>query len=108
MSLVDELKTVIEGEVDDSQSTLDTYSTDASLFKVMPRVVVRPKDAQDIQALVRFVSKKRSEGEDVSLTPRAAGTDMSGGPLTESIVVDMLPYFNHTMEVISEPGGETG
>ena len=109
MSLVDELETVIEGEVDGSDATLDAYSTDASLFRVKPEVVVRPKDTQDIQALVRFVSKEREKGRDISLTARAAGTDMSGGPLTESIVVDMLAHFNSVIEIgedyaVVEPG----
>lgn len=109
MTLSDELRTVIEGEVDDSPWTLEAYSTDASLFKVKPAVVVRPKHIRDIQALVQFVSKEKKKGRDLSLTPRAAGTDMSGGPLTEGIVVDMLPGFNRILEIgdnyaVVEPG----
>ena len=109
MDLVQELKQILEGEVDDSTKTREAYSRDASLFRVVPQVVVRPKHTQDVQALVRFVSEKRKNGEDISLTARAAGTDMSGGPLTPSIVVDMLPHFNRTIEVgsdyaIVEPG----
>lgn len=109
MALVDELRTVIEGEVDASDKTREAYSTDASLFKVTPEVVVRPRDTQDVQALVRFVAKEREKGREISLTARAAGTDMSGGPLTESIVVDMLPHFNRILEVgddyaVVEPG----
>ena len=109
MDLVQELKQILEGEVDDSTKTREAYSRDASLFRVVPQVVVRPKHTQDVQALVRFVSEKRKNGEDISLTARAAGTDMSGGPLTPSIVVDMLPHFNRTIEVgrdyaIVDPG----
>ena len=40
--------------------------------------------------------------EGVNLTARSAGTDMSGGPLTESVVVEFTKYFNHIKEVVEE------
>ncbi|HEY4473878.1 MAG TPA: FAD-binding oxidoreductase [Candidatus Paceibacterota bacterium] len=109
MSLSDELKNTIRGEVDDSAETLETYSRDASLFKVRPEVVVRPKNAEDIQALVKFVAAKKKAGEKISITARAAGTDMSGGPLGESIIVDTTAHLNRFIELgedyaIAEPG----
>ena len=109
MTLTDELKKVVRGEVDDTPQTLEKYSTDASLFRVRPQVVVRPADAEDIQALVRFVTEKKKAGNDISLTPRAAGTDMSGGPLGASIVLDVTAHLNHFLEqgddyAIAEPG----
>jgi len=109
MSIADELTAIVEGEVDDSPETLEAYSRDASLFVLKPSVVVRPKHTKDIQTLVRFVTEEKKKGREVSLTPRAAGTDMGGGPLTESIVVDMLPHFNRIVEIHEEPpelGGE--
>ena len=108
MTLAEELRAVVSGGVDDSKEVLEKYSRDASLFRVVPQVVVRPQDVEDLKKLVRFVSKERDAGRAISLTPRAAGTDMSGGPLTESIVVDMLG-FNKLLEVgdgyaVVEPG----
>ncbi len=88
----------MKGKVDDSDKTREVYSHDASLFHVTPQVVVTPKDTADVQALVRFVKTARAEGRPLSLTARAAGTDMSGGPLTESIVVNMLG-FNRILEI---------
>lgn len=105
MSLADELRAVIAGEVDDTPATLEEYSRDASLFRVVPEVVVRPKDVQDVQALVRFVSSEKEKGRALSLTARAAGTDMSGGPLTESIVVDMMPHFNRILDITTDGEG---
>lgn len=105
MSIADELRAIIEGEVDDTPETLETYSRDASLFVLRPSVVVRPKHTKDIQALVRFVAEEKKKGRNLSLTPRAAGTDMSGGPLTESIVVDMMPHFNRVLEMGEDPEG---
>lgn len=110
MSLAEELQNVIKGEVFTDPATLDAYSRDASLFRVVPQVVVRPQDAADICALVRFVSEKKrlNPKAHISLTARAAGTDMSGGPLGDSIVVDMV-HFNKLLELgeghaVVEPG----
>ena len=105
MSLTDELRSILKGEVDDSEETREKYSRDASLYRMEPKVVVRPKGVADIQALVKYAS----EHSGVSLTPRSAGTDMSGGVLSSSVVVDMMKNFNHVVEVgadygVVEPG----
>src|SRR3989338_1638871 len=86
MDLKKQIQNIIKGEVITDRQTLDTFSKDASVYKVSPQVVVFPKDSKDVQALVNFVAEKVSHGFNLSLTPRAAGTDMSGGDLSESIV----------------------
>ena len=93
----------------DSPATLLKYSTDASLFFIKPALVVFPKNVEDIKKLVSFVSQEKKKERDVSLTARSAGTDMTGGPLSESIVVEFTKYFNHLLELgddyaIVEPG----
>ncbi|MEK7530900.1 MAG: FAD-linked oxidase C-terminal domain-containing protein [Patescibacteria group bacterium] len=100
MGLADDLKRAVRGDVDDSDAARELTSRDASVYRVVPEVVVRPRDEKDIQALVTFVSDKKRKGEEISLTPRSAGTDMSGGPLTTSIVVDMLKYFSGVKKVV--------
>lgn len=109
MALADQLKSVIKGDILSDDSTISTYSHDASLFVVRPSVIVFPKDVDDVEALVRFVTEKKKSGENISLTGRAAGTDMGGGPLTESIVVEFNKYFNRLKNVsatsaTAEPG----
>jgi FAD/FMN-containing dehydrogenase len=70
--------------------------------------VVQPLDAADVAAAVRFASTKKAAGEDVSVTARSAGTDMSGGPLNSSIILDMTG-MNRLVELgqsyaVVEPG----
>ncbi|MDP2735681.1 MAG: FAD-binding oxidoreductase [bacterium] len=96
MKLKKELESVLSGEAEDSPDILKEYSRDASLFAVKPRLVVFPKDTRDVQALVRFVREHPQEG--LSLTCRSGGTDMTGGPLGESIVVDMSRHFARILE----------
>ena len=81
------------------------YSRDASLFEVHPSAVVAPRNAADLKKLVHFVTIHPG----LSLTARAAGTDMTGGPLSESIVVDMTFYFDQIRTVgngfaVTQPG----
>ncbi|MCH7828284.1 FAD-binding oxidoreductase [Patescibacteria group bacterium] len=97
MNLKEELKTVLKGEVEDSPDILQEYSRDASLFELKPRLVVFPRDTEDVKSLVRFT--KEHPEENLSLTARAGGTDMTGGPLTQSIVVDMARHFNNILEI---------
>ncbi len=104
-----DLKTKFKGEIVNDLETLKTYSRDTSLFEVQPQVVVFPQDVGDVKTLVQFASERKKAGESISLTARAAGTDMSGGPLTESIVMDVMRHLNHLKEVgegyaIAEPG----
>lgn len=109
MPLADELKKVVRGEVEDAPALLEKFSRDASIFRVVPEVVVRPRDAEDLCRLVKFVNKKKEVPKTrLSLTPRSGGTDMSGGPLGDSVVVDMT-HFDKILEVgersaVAEPG----
>ncbi len=111
MSLKDELKTFIKGEVKDDPQTLNFYSTDASAFQITPEVVVFPKDVEDIKNLVFFVENlaELNPENHPSLTVRAAGTDMTGGAIGESIIVDISKYLNTLIEIgpdfaVCQPG----
>ena len=107
MSLKDQLSKVIKGEVSDSPELLETYSKDASIYVVRPELVVAPKDSEEVQALVKFVNDHPEIN--MSLTPRAAGTCMAGGSLSESVVLDMTRHFNKLINVgsdyaVTQPG----
>lgn len=105
-----ELGKLLEGAVTDAKEALDKYSKDTSLFEVCPEIVVHPKDVADVKKLVKFVAKHRDEYEGLSLTGRSAGSDMTGGPLSESIVLGFTEHFTdfsidkEKMEVTAEPG----
>lgn len=88
-NLIDELKQQWIGEVRTDGETLKKHSRDASVFEITPKAVVVPKNSKEIQSLVTFVNEYKEAFPDLSLTPRAAGTDMSGGTLTHSLSVSM-------------------
>ncbi len=97
--LSDEIKQFFHGDVATDGATIEKYSRDYSVFKVRPQVIVFPKDIDDIKNLVKFVNKKKAAGENISLTGRSAGTDMTGGPLNQGIIVSFTKYFNHVQEI---------
>src|SRR3989338_2502010 len=94
MDLRAELARIVTGDVLDDAQTREQYSHDTSIFERTPSVVVYPKNAGDVEAVVRYVHEAKSKGENVSITARSAGTDMSGGPLTDSIALVFTKYMN--------------
>lgn len=94
MNLQSEIAKIFQGELDTSDETREFYSHDASLFELKPQLVAFPKDATDIKALVKFVNENKAKNPDLNITPRSRGTDMSGGAIGESIVIDISKHMN--------------
>ncbi len=108
-NLLDSLKTNFEGEIETGDSILKSYSRDASLFEMKPKAVLFPKNAKDVMETVKWVTEHKKDDSSLSITARSAGTDMSGGPLGESIIMDFTRHMNRIKEVkddyaVVEPG----
>ncbi len=87
------------GEIDTTDESREFYSHDASLFEIKPEVVVKPQDSADIQQLVKLVAEKKKDIPNLSVTARSAGTDMAGGAINESIIVDFTKHFTNISSV---------
>ncbi|MDB5163774.1 MAG: Oxidoreductase [Candidatus Saccharibacteria bacterium] len=92
------------GDFDDSAEAKEKYSHDASLFEIRPQLVVFPHDAKDVQRLVSMVAQLKKQQPHLSLTARSAGTDMSGGAINDSIIVDFNKYFTRIEHVSATDG----
>jgi FAD/FMN-containing dehydrogenase/Fe-S oxidoreductase len=90
----EDLKGIVKGDLlfDDISRVL--YSTDASVFEVMPLGVVAPRDEDDVRALVLYAADKQ-----VSLVPRGAGTGLAGESLGPGLIVDLSKHFRAIVEV---------
>lgn len=97
--LADELRKTINGEVSNTKKDIDFHSHDASMFELVPELVVYPKDSEDLKKIVKYVSKNKTRSPKLSITMRSAGTDMTGGAINNSIVLNMTRYFNKVVEV---------
>jgi D-lactate dehydrogenase len=61
-----------------------SYASDASVYRLVPRAVVRPRSESDVRALFAL-----SHARNVPITFRAAGTSLSGQAITNGILVDV-------------------
>ena len=109
MNLREDIAHAIQGDVSDDIAIRTQYSHDTSIFERVPAVVVFPKDADDVSTVMKYANDAKNRGENVSITARSAGTDMTGGPLTDSISMVFTKHMNHIGEIgddyaESEPG----
>ncbi len=94
-------KAGFSGELDDSIEARDFYSHDASMFELRPKLIVKPRNAKDVEILIKFTAKAKQDKAHISLTARSAGTDMSGGAINDSVIVDFQKYFNKIENITS-------
>lgn len=96
-----------KGGVSSDRKVLEKYSTDESIFHIRPQVVIQPKSVHDVELATRTIAAETKRFTSLSLTPRAAGTGLSGGSLTDSIVIDVAPHLTHIGEVKETKEGAT-
>jgi FAD/FMN-containing dehydrogenase len=101
-SLLRELKKVFKGEIATDGHVRAAYSHDASIYEMTPEAVLAPKNAEDIGRLVQFVANHKATHPALSITPRSAGTDMSGGAISNSLLIDMTKHFNTIHSITSD------
>jgi FAD/FMN-containing dehydrogenase len=97
--LLDSLARAVKGEVHARMPERLAHSRDSGVFELIPDVVIAPKDAADIEKIVRFVTANKPSHPTLAITPRSAGTDMSGAAIGSSIVLDMTAHFTHIESV---------
>lgn len=108
-SWIKQLNHSFKGKTSTSAQTLAKYSHDASMFELAPQVVVFPKTEGDVERLVDFVRNHKKTLPQLSLTARSAGTDMSGGAINDSIIIDFNRHFTrlgtpHNHHIVTQPG----
>lgn len=92
--VVHALRASVGGEVDDSTRRRAEYSSDASNYRVVPQVVVFPRDTDDVLAALA-VSRESS----TPLTSRGGGTSIAGNAIGTGIVLDFSRHLNHMIEI---------
>ncbi|HWF83181.1 MAG TPA: FAD-binding oxidoreductase, partial [Streptosporangiaceae bacterium] len=80
--------------VDESLRRRAEYSSDASLYRVMPAVVVFPRDPDEVVAVVDTCRSER-----VPLTARGGGTSIAGNSVGPGVVLDFSRYLNQIHDI---------
>lgn len=84
----------VKGGVSTDLRTRRQVSRDASLYELLPDVVIEPRSVDDVEAVVQAVNKYKKDIPKLSITARGAGTDVTGGAIGDSIVLDTTRYLN--------------
>ncbi|NIC05536.1 FAD-binding and (Fe-S)-binding domain-containing protein [Billgrantia bachuensis] len=104
--LASRLSRELKGEVLFDHASRGRYSTDASIYQVMPIGVVIPCDQEDLKLALDIARDTR-----VPVLARGAGTSQCGQTVGEAVVVDTSRWLNQITEfdaeartVVVEPG----
>jgi FAD/FMN-containing dehydrogenase/NAD-dependent dihydropyrimidine dehydrogenase PreA subunit len=95
--VVHELNKLIDGEVKFDQVSRVLYSTDASIYQIMPLGVVFPRTSDDLVGIVEFAMKHK-----IPLTPRGSGTSLAGQAIGPGLVIDCSRYLNKIIVLDTE------
>ncbi|MBF8741519.1 FAD-binding and (Fe-S)-binding domain-containing protein [Pseudomonas guariconensis] len=77
-----------ERRFDDPTSTL-AFGTDASFYRLVPKLVVRVESEDEVVGLLRLAQRDR-----VPVTFRAAGTSLSGQAISDSVLIVLGDNWN--------------
>jgi FAD/FMN-containing dehydrogenase/Fe-S oxidoreductase len=84
-------------EADDSSLARSLYASDASLYRIPPRAVVRPRDADDVLAVLAVAREYA-----VPVTMRGAGTSIAGNAVGPGIVIDTARHLTRLIGIDAE------
>lgn len=76
------------GEVRFGKHDLGVYSTDASVYQIMPLGVVVPADEADVQVAVQACAELG-----LPILPRGGGTSLAGQCTNRAVVIDLSPHL---------------
>ena len=73
------------------------YSTDASIYQVMPHAVLIPRNADDVQAAVTLAHERG-----IPIVPRTAGSSLAGQAIGEALIIDFSRHLDAVVELNKE------
>lgn len=93
-------------EVHFDRMTRLLYSTDASIYQMIPVGVAFPRDGEEVAAAVEIAAR-----HDVPVLPRGGGSSLAGQAVGHALVLDLSRHMNqilaidpHTQTVRVQPG----
>lgn len=99
LSPVRELSKILHGQVSTAEKTRLFFSTDGSIFKVMPQAVIYPKNQDDIINTIKVLNWSAQEGKKINLTARGKGTDQGGGALGTGVVLVLPAHMKGLIDI---------
>jgi FAD/FMN-containing dehydrogenase/Fe-S oxidoreductase len=88
------LAAAVAGEVRFERLDRALYSTDASVYQIVPLGVVLPKNADDVVATLQICTRFG-----VPITARGGGTSQAGQSIGPGVILDFSKYCNRVIEI---------
>lgn len=95
-SVAEDLRRALGQKVKDDFPTRTAYAVDASIYKIVPQAIVLAESEADIQTTVEYAVRNG-----IPLTPRAAGTNLTGSAIGSGIILD-ISRLNRILELNRE------
>lgn len=86
-------------DVKSDEGTRAMYSTDASLYRIPPTAVVRPRSRDEVAEVLDVCRSL-----EVPVTSRGAGTSVAGNAIGRGVVLDFSRHMNRVLSVDGEAG----
>ncbi len=92
-----DLRQRVAGEVRTDEYSRVLYSTDASIYQVLPHGVLLPRTMDDVHAAVELAATYQ-----IPLLPRAGGSSLAGQAVNEALVIDFSRHLDQVLDVNAE------
>lgn len=80
--------------LDDSTLARALYSSDASLYRVVPQIIARPRSREEL-----IVVARAALAAGLPITARGAGTSCAGNAVGEGLIIDVARHLNRIIEI---------
>lgn len=99
------------GEVTSSPEVRLHFAKDASIIKLVPQIIVYPRNESDVRKTARFSWQLAERGRQMPITARGGGSDTSGAAVGGGIILVFTAHLNRIVSldprkqtVVVEPG----
>lgn len=92
------------GEVIVGDDARKYFSTDSSIFEVVPAIIAYPRNENDVRKTARFTWQLAERGRVIPITARGAGTDQSGAAIGKGIILVFPAHLNKILELDTKSG----
>lgn len=91
--LAQRLRTALKGDVLFDDFSRGRFSTDASIYQLMPVGVVVPQDEEDVETALNLAVEAG-----VPVLPRGSGTSQNGQAIGEALLIDSTRHLNKVLQ----------
>lgn len=92
------------GEVFTSPDTRSYFATDGSIMRVVPSLVVYPRNENDMRKTARFTWQLAERGRVIPITARGMGTDLGGAAIGSGISLVFPAHMHKILELDPKSG----